>query len=76
MFNFIKNIGPTELIIIGVILIVFFGSKRIVELGKSAGETTKEFKKIKKEFGSAVEETKKDEVEPEKEDNREEVSKE
>ncbi len=49
MFNFLRNIGPTELIIIGVILIVFFGSKRIAELGKAGGETVKEVKKIKKD---------------------------
>lgn len=60
MFEFLKNIGPTELIIIGIILVVFFGSKKITELGKVGGETVKEVKKIKKEFGSAVEEIKKD----------------
>jgi len=58
MFNFIKNIGPSELVIIGIILIVFFGSKRIANLGKSAGEATKEVKKIKKQFTSAVEDAK------------------
>lgn len=58
MLNFLRNLGPTELIIIGVILVVFFGSKRIVGLGKTAGETTKEFKKIKKEYSDAVTELK------------------
>jgi sec-independent protein translocase protein TatA len=60
MFNFIKNLGPTELIIIGVILIVFFGAKRIAGLGKTAGETTKEVKKIKKELTGTLEEVKRD----------------
>jgi len=60
MFDFIKNIGPTEVIIIGVILIVFFGSRKIAELGKSGGEAVKEIKKIKREFKGAVEEVKKD----------------
>ena len=73
MFNFLRNIGPTELIIIGVILIVFFGAKRIASLGKAGGETLKEVKKIKKEFSGAVEEIKKEPVE--EEENREEVSK-
>lgn len=58
MSNFLGNLGPTELIIIGVILIVFFGSKKIAELGKTAGETTREFKKIKEEYGDAVTELK------------------
>lgn len=62
MLDFIRNIGPTELIIIGVILIVFFGARKIANLGKTAGETTKEFKKIKKEFTGAVSEVNKDEV--------------
>jgi len=68
MLNFLKNLGPTELIIIGVILVVFFGSKKIAELGKTAGETTKELKKVKKEFSEAVTELKDtDEPEPKKE---------
>lgn len=58
MSNFLGNLGPTELIIIGVILVVFFGSKKIAELGKTAGETTREFKKIKDEYSDAVTELK------------------
>jgi len=68
MFNFIRNIGPTELIIIGVILAIFFGSKKIAGLGKSAGEATREFKKIKKEMSRAVDEVKSQPVETKKED--------
>lgn len=58
MFGFLNNIGPTELIIIGVILVVFFGAGKIAQLGKTAGETTKELKKVKKEFTNAVEDAK------------------
>ncbi len=58
--NFLKNIGPTELIIIGVILVVFFGAKRIAGLGKTGGETFKEVKKIKRELTSTVDELKKE----------------
>lgn len=65
MFNFIKNIGLGELIVIGIIIIVFFGSKKIVELGKAAGETTKEFKKIKDDFKDAKDSVEKDEEEKE-----------
>jgi len=69
MFNFVKNIGPAELLIIGVLVVLFFGSKKIVELGKAAGETTKEFKKIKNDFQdvkkSVMEDT--DETEAEEE---------
>ena len=55
MMNFLKNISPTELGIIVLILILFFGSRKIVSLGKIGGETVKEIKNIKKEFTKAVE---------------------
>ena len=55
MFEFIKNIGPTELIIIVLILIVFFGGRAITRLARTSGETVKELKKAKKEFTTALE---------------------
>lgn len=55
MFDFIKNISSTELIIIVLILIVLFGGKAIVGLGRTSGETVKELKNIKKEFHKALE---------------------
>ena len=55
MFDMIKNIGPTELIIIVLILIVFFGGRAIVGLARTSGETVKEIKKAKKEFTTALE---------------------
>ena len=54
MFDFIKNIGPTELALIIIILIVFFGGKLIKNLARTSGETVKEIKKIKKEFTKAI----------------------
>ena len=54
MFNFFKNISSTELIIIVLILLVLFGARTIIGLGKTSGETVKEIKKIKKEFTSAI----------------------
>ena len=50
MFNFLKNIGSTELIILVIIIILLFGAKVVIGLGKTSGETVKEIKKIKKEF--------------------------
>jgi len=58
MLNFLRNIGPTELIILGIILIVFFGSKKVAQLGKTAGETTKGLKKVKEEISDAIKEVK------------------
>ncbi len=50
MFDFIKNIGPTEIIIVAVILILLFGGRKVRELSRGLGESSKEFKKVKKEF--------------------------
>lgn len=55
MFDFIKNIGATELIIVVLILVVIFGGKTFASrIAKKSGETVKEAKKIKKEFTDAV----------------------
>jgi sec-independent protein translocase protein TatA len=39
------NIGTTELILILVIVLLLFGSKRLPELGRGLGEVIREFKK-------------------------------
>lgn len=54
MFGFLKNIGPTELIVIGIIVLFFFGAKIATRLGKAGGETFREIKKVKKSFTEAV----------------------
>jgi TatA/E family protein of Tat protein translocase len=58
MLNFIKNIGPTELIIIAIILVILFGSKVVAKLGRTSGETFREIKNIKKEFTEAIQDDK------------------
>ena len=48
MHNFlllIGNLGPTELIIILVILLVLFGGSRLPSLAKGLGESVRNFKK-------------------------------
>lgn len=56
MFDFIKNISATEIIIIVLILVVLFGGKAIAKgFARKSGETIKEAKKIKKEFTDAAE---------------------
>ena len=52
--NLIRNLGFKEILIIVLLLIVFFGSKRISSLAKRAGESTKELKKAKKEYDDAM----------------------
>lgn len=50
MFNFVKNIGTVELLIIAFIIILFFGGKKINELARGIGESKKELKKVTKEI--------------------------
>ncbi|HCR36245.1 MAG TPA: twin-arginine translocase TatA/TatE family subunit [Patescibacteria group bacterium] len=40
----LKNIGATEIIVIAVLLLVFFGGKKLPELAKGIGDSIKEFK--------------------------------
>jgi sec-independent protein translocase protein TatA len=56
MFEFLKNIGPTEIIVIAVILVLIFGAKVITGIARTGGQTVKEIKKIKKEFTNAINE--------------------
>jgi sec-independent protein translocase protein TatA len=39
------SIGPTELLLILLIVIIIFGARKLPELGKSVGEGIKNFKK-------------------------------
>lgn len=39
------NLGTVEIIIIGVVLMVLFGTKKIPEFAKGLGEAGKEFRK-------------------------------
>ena len=56
MFDFIKNISATEIIVIVLILVVIFGGTTIARgIARKSGETVKEAKKIKKEFTNAAE---------------------
>lgn len=50
MFNFIKNIGTPEIVVIGIIVLFLFGGKKLIELGRGLGESTKELKNVKEEL--------------------------
>jgi sec-independent protein translocase protein TatA len=43
------GLGPSELIIIAIIVLLIFGAKRLPEIGKGLGGAVKEFKNIKKD---------------------------
>jgi len=42
---FFGPVGPTELILIVLIVVIIFGARRLPELGKSLGEGIKNFRK-------------------------------
>lgn len=42
------NLGMTEILLIGVALLIFFGPSKLPQLGKSLGDGIKEFKKATK----------------------------
>ena len=58
------GLGTNELIIIGVIVFIIFGAKRLSEIGKGLGGAIREFRKVKKEIApekpSARDDTEKD----------------
>ncbi len=55
MLNFLRNLSPTEIVVIALILIVFFGARAVTKMGRLGGETLKEVKKIKRNFTEGVE---------------------
>jgi len=57
MFN---GLGTTEIIIIAIFVLVFFGAKRIPELAKGLGQGIKEFRQASKDIKKEIEESSKD----------------
>lgn len=46
------------MIIIGIVALFLFGNKKLSELARGLGESTKEFKKIKEDIEKGVDENK------------------
>lgn len=53
------GLGVPELIIIGIIILLIFGAKRIPEIGKGIGGAIREFRNIGKEIQGPKQKTKK-----------------
>lgn len=51
--NFIRGIGPFELIIIFAIILLLFGATRLPKLASSMGKALREFRKATAEEGRA-----------------------
>lgn len=56
------GLGPTELIIIAIIVLLIFGAKRLPDVGKGLGGAIREFKNVKKELSSEPESQPKEEA--------------
>ncbi len=48
------GLGFTEILLIGVVLLLLFGPSQLPKLGRSLGEGIREFKKAGKEITEAV----------------------
>ncbi|MDE0021387.1 MAG: twin-arginine translocase TatA/TatE family subunit [Candidatus Poribacteria bacterium] len=49
------NIGPFEIVLLLVVGLLFFGSKRLPEMAKSFGQAIQEFKNVGKQVQKDVE---------------------
>ncbi|MDI6771885.1 MAG: twin-arginine translocase TatA/TatE family subunit [bacterium] len=54
----IGNVGPLEMLVILLILLLLFGASRLAGLGAAAGKTIKEFRKAIRDVEDDVNETK------------------
>ncbi|NLA74983.1 MAG: twin-arginine translocase TatA/TatE family subunit [Deltaproteobacteria bacterium] len=69
------GLGVPELIVIAIIVLILFGTKRLPEIGKGLGSAIREFRNIKKEIVSSPSEElseKKDEAKTKAPDKLEE----
>ena len=55
------GLGTPELIVIGVIVLLLFGAKRIPDIGKGLGGAIREFRDARKEVSSDTKQEKKEE---------------
>ncbi len=65
MFSLLFNLGGQEIILIGVIFLVFFGGKKIPELMRGLGSGIREFNNAKNNIESEIKDNMK-EIEKEK----------
>jgi len=63
------HLGPTEIILIVVVILLLFGAKRIPELARALGKAKKEFQKAKDEVESETSEIVAEEPKDEKKEN-------
>lgn len=52
MFDFLKNIGSSELVLIILIISGVLGSQKVKQLAEGLGESARELKKVKSELNN------------------------
>ena len=65
--NFIGGLGLSEVLVIALVVLLFFGGKKIPELMKGLGKGVRSFKDGMKEVQSGLDDDDKEEVKTEKE---------
>lgn len=50
------SIGFPEIVVILLMALIFFGPKKLPEIGRSLGSAMREFRKITRDFSSTIEE--------------------
>ncbi len=55
IYAFLGSLGGTELLLIGLVILLFFGAKRIPDLMKGLGKGIKEFKDATKDVRENIE---------------------
>lgn len=64
---FFGSLGTIEWVIIGLVVVLLFGGKKLTELARGLGESGKELKRVKREFKAAVDDDAAPPSEPKKE---------
>jgi sec-independent protein translocase protein TatA len=57
-FGFLPGVGPGELALIFIVVLLIFGPKKLPEVGKALGETIQQFKKASKSINQEEEDNK------------------
>lgn len=60
MFNLIFGMGPQEILVVGLVILVLFGGRKIPELMRGLGQGIREFNNAKANIESEVKESMKE----------------